>query len=274
MSNMVIVESPAKAKTIKKYLGGDYEVVASMGHIRDLPKSKMGVDIEHGFEPQYVEIKGKEKLIKSLKDEAKKSDKIYLATDPDREGEAISWHLAHLLKLDLDDVNRVTFNEITKSGVNAGMKNPRKIDLDLVDAQQARRVLDRVVGYKLSPFLWRKVRRGLSAGRVQSVAVRLIVDREDEIRAFVSEEYWTVDAKLSLKANSKAFLARLYGKGKKLTISNKEQADKILAELEGCEYTVDSVKKASANARPHRPLQPLQCSRRLQESWASSPAEQ
>ncbi len=253
-SNLIIVESPAKAKTIKKYLGSGYEVVASMGHIRDLPKSKLGVDVTNHFEPQYVEIKGKEDLIKSLRKDAKKSDAVFLATDPDREGEAISWHLAHLLNLDVESTNRVTFNEITKTGVQAGMNSPRRIDLDLVNAQQARRILDRVVGYKLSPFLWRKVRRGLSAGRVQSVAVRLIVDREEDIRAFVSEEYWTIDAKLTGKGSRKVFPAKFYGKGKKLEIKNKEQADAILAELEGCTYTVGSVKKGVRKKNPAPPF--------------------
>ena len=181
MSKLVIVESPAKAKTIRKYLGDGYEVTASMGHIRDLPASQLGIDVDHDYTPQYINIKGKEKLIKELKSEAKKADQVYLATDPDREGEAISWHLAHLLGLNIEDTNRVTFGEITKKGVTEGMAHPRAIDIDLFNAQQARRILDRLVGYKLSPFLWRKVRRGLSAGRVQSVAVRLIVDREKEI---------------------------------------------------------------------------------------------
>ena len=208
MSNLVIVESPAKAKTIKKYLGSGYEVVASMGHIRDLPKSKIGVDIEHGFKPDYIEMKDKKELISSLKKQAKKSDKVYLATDPDREGEAISWHLAYILGLDLNDQNRVTFNEITKSGVKNGMEHPRTINIDLVNAQQARRILDRIVGYKLSPFLWKKVRRGLSAGRVQSVTVRLICDREEEIRKFVSEEYWTIDAKLLASCSRSPFAAK------------------------------------------------------------------
>ena len=201
MSNLVIVESPAKAKTIQKYLGKDFDVIASMGHIRDLPKSKFGVDIENHFEPKYVDMKGKEDVIKQLKSHAAKCDKIYLATDPDREGEAISWHIAQMLHLDMQDNNRVAFNEITKSGVQAGMANPHRIDINLVNAQQARRVLDRIVGYQLSPFLWRKVRRGLSAGRVQSVAVRLVVDRENEIRAFQPQEYWTIDAKLSAAAS-------------------------------------------------------------------------
>ena len=209
MSNLVIVESPAKARTIQKYLGKDFSVIASMGHIRDLPKSKLGIDVENGFAPLYQEIKGKEELIAELKSAAKKADTVYLATDPDREGEAISWHLAYILGLSEKEKNRVTFNEITKSGVQNGMAAPREIDKDLVDAQQARRLLDRIVGYKLSPFLWKKVRRGLSAGRVQSVAVRLISDREEQIRKFKAEEYWTVDAKLKAKSSRKAFEAKL-----------------------------------------------------------------
>ena len=195
MSDLVIVESPAKAKTIKKYLGGNYEVIASMGHVRDLPKTRLSVDIKKKFAPKYEIIKGKEKLVEELKELAEKSDKIYLATDPDREGEAISWHLAYILGLPLDDNNRVEFNEITKNGVTNGMAHPRSINIDLVNAQQARRILDRLVGYKLSPFISQKIRRGLSAGRVQSVAVRIIVDREEEIRKFKPEEYWTIDAK-------------------------------------------------------------------------------
>lgn len=226
MSNLVIVESPAKAKTIKKYLGSGYEVVASMGHIRDLPKSKIGVDIEHGFKPDYIEMKDKKELISSLKKQAKKSDKVYLATDPDREGEAISWHLAYILGLDLNDQNRVTFNEITKSGVKNGMEHPRTINIDLVNAQQARRILDRIVGYKLSPFLWKKVRRGLSAGRVQSVTVRLICDREEEIRKFVSEEYWTIDAKLLASDSRSPFAAKFYGTPEgKMELANQEETD-------------------------------------------------
>ena len=209
MSKLVIVESPAKAKTIRKYLGDGYEVTASMGHIRDLPASQLGIDVEHEYAPQYINIKGKEKIIKELKSEAKKADQVYLATDPDREGEAISWHLAHILGLDVEEPNRVTFGEITKKGVTEGMAHPRTIDMDLFNAQQARRVLDRLVGYKLSPFLWRKVRRGLSAGRVQSVAVRLIVDREKEIEAFKPQEYWNLDALLSPPASQKKFSARL-----------------------------------------------------------------
>ena len=254
MSKLVIVESPAKAKTIQKYLGEGYDVVASMGHVRDLPKSKLGIDIEHGFRPDYVEIKGKEDLVQTLKKKGKKSDAIYLATDPDREGEAISWHLAYLLGMDLDQANRVTFNEITKSGVQSGMASPRRVDMDLVNAQQTRRILDRIVGYKLSPFLWKKVRRGLSAGRVQSVAVRIIVDREEEIRKFKPQEYWSVDAKLLGKASRKAFAAKLYGKDKKISIKTKEEADAILKELEGCDYVVENVKKSVRKKSPAPPF--------------------
>ncbi len=255
MSNLVIVESPAKAKTIQKYLGKGYEVVASMGHVRDLPKSTLGVNVEDNFKPKYINIRGKEELIRKLKAEAKKSDKVYLATDPDREGEAISWHLAHLLKLDVNEANRVTFNEITKSGVQNGMEHPRAINQQLVDAQQARRVLDRLVGYKISPFLWRKIKGGLSAGRVQSVAVRLIVDREEEIRKFQSEEYWTIDAKLLAKGSKKAFDAKLHSrKGEKVEIKNKEQADEILEELKACEFVVSAVKKSVRRKTPAPPF--------------------
>ena len=214
---LIIVESPAKANTIKKFLGGSTKVVASMGHIRDLPKSKMGVDIEHDFEPEYINIRGKGDLIKSLKKDAKNAKKVYLATDPDREGEAIAWHLAHILEIPEDSVCRVTFNEITKETVKESIKNPRKIDMNLTDAQQARRVLDRIVGYKISPLLWKKVRRGLSAGRVQSVAVKLIVDREEEIEAFIPQEYWNIYARLLEKKSKKDFTAKFYGKdGKKI----------------------------------------------------------
>ncbi len=254
MSKLVIVESPAKAKTIQKYLGTGYDVVASMGHIRDLPKSKLGIDIEHGFQPDYVEIKGKEELVDTLKKKGKKSDEIYLATDPDREGEAISWHLAYLLGMDLNEANRVTFNEITKSGVQSGMASPRQVDMDLVNAQQTRRILDRIVGYKLSPFLWKKVRRGLSAGRVQSVAVRIIVDREEEIRKFKPEEYWSIDAKLLGKSSRKAFAAKLYGKDKKISIKTKEEADAILKELEGQPFMVENVKKSVRKKSPAPPF--------------------
>ncbi|HCC35908.1 MAG TPA: type I DNA topoisomerase [Ruminococcaceae bacterium] len=255
MSNLVIVESPAKAKTIKKYLGPNYEVTASMGHVRDLQKSKMSVDIENGFEPLYVEMTDKEDVIKKLRQEAAGSDKVYLATDPDREGEAISWHLSQMLALNDQEANRVTFNEITKSGVKQGMEHPRKIDADLVDAQQARRILDRIVGYKISPFLWKKVKRGLSAGRVQSVALRIIVDREQEIRAFVPEEYWSIDAALS-PDGKKSFKAALHGKagGKKLAIKDEEQAAAILKELAGAEYIVGKVKKGVRNKQPAPPF--------------------
>lgn len=255
MSNLVIVESPAKAKTIKKYLGPGFEVIASMGHIRDLPKSKLGVDVDDNFKPLYTDIKGKEDLIKDLKKAAKKSDKIYLATDPDREGEAISWHLAQMLDLDLNDNNRIAFNEITKSGVTTGMSNPHKIDIDLVNAQQARRILDRIVGYKLSPFLWKKVRRGLSAGRVQTVSVRIIVDREQAIRAFVSEEYWSIDAKLTAPSSKKVFAAKFIGiDGKKTEIKDKAQADEILAGLKNAVFNVTKVKKSVHKKTPAAPF--------------------
>ncbi len=255
MSKLIIVESPAKAKTIKKYLGRGYEVTASMGHLRDLPKSTMGVDIENDFEPRYINIKGKGPIIKELKKSASKADKVFLATDPDREGEAISWHLSHILGLNNDQENRVTFNEITKSGVKSGMSNPRKIDKDLVDAQQARRILDRLVGYKLSPFLWKKVRPGLSAGRVQSVAVRLIVDRELEIRNFNPEEFWTVDAKFQKENDSKIFSARLYSlNGKKVNLKNKDDVDKILNDLDGQDYCIDKIKKGTRKRSPSPPF--------------------
>lgn len=255
MSKLVIVESPAKAKTIQKYLGKDYEVVASMGHIIDLPKSKMGVDIENDFTPVYTEIKGKEEVIKLLKKGAKKSDTIYLATDPDREGEAISWHIANMLNMDLNDDNRVTFNEITKSGVQQGMDNPRKIDIDLVNAQQTRRILDRIVGYKLSPFLWKKVRRGLSAGRVQSVAVRIIVDRENEIRTFTPTEYWSIDGTFTAPPSRKVFSAKLVNiDGQKQNICNETQANEILSKLDGAEFKVTSVKKRVTKKNPAPPF--------------------
>ena len=256
MSKLVIVESPSKAKTIKKYLGGNYEVIASMGHVRDLPKKKMGVDIAHDFKPDYVDIDGKEDLIAKLKNAAADADYVYLATDPDREGEAISWHLAHMLALNENEENRVTFNEITKSGVQHGMSAPRTIDQHLVDAQQARRILDRIVGYKLSPFLWRKVRRGLSAGRVQSVAVRLIVDREEAIRKFVSEEYWTIDAALIAKSSHKAFIAHLHSgpDGKKIKIPDEQTAEAIKKELDGVQYVVGKVKKGVRNRQPAPPF--------------------
>lgn len=255
MSDLVIVESPAKAKTIKKYLGKNYDVVASVGHIRDLPKSKLGVDIDHNFEPQYENKREKSALIKELKAQAEKADTVYLATDPDREGEAISWHLAHVLKLDGSKPIRVTFSEITKTGIQNGMAAPRSIDMDLVNAQQARRILDRIVGYKLSPFLWKKVRRGLSAGRVQSVAVRLIVDRENEIKAFESEEYWTIDAKLHGAASRKQFPSKLVEiSGKKAELRTKEEADKILDYLKDKDFVVSSIKKSVRKKQPAPPF--------------------
>lgn len=255
MSNLIIVESPTKVKTIKRYLSGDYEVVASMGHLRDLPKSKLGVDIDNNFEPQYINIKDKESLIKDIKKKAKKCDHVYLAGDPDREGEAISWHLAQILDLDLNDKNRVTFNEITESGIKAGMSNPRSIDLNLVNAQQARRILDRIVGYKLSPFLWRKIRRGLSAGRVQSVAVRMICDREEEIRSFVSQEYWSIDAKFLSEKSQKPFAAKLNTvDGEKIEMNCKDDADKILSRLDGADFVVTNVKKSVHRKSPDAPF--------------------
>ena len=256
MSKLVIVESPAKAKTIRKYLGSGYEVMASMGHIRDLPASQMGIDIKHNYKPQYINIAGKGKLIKSLKEAAEGSEEVFLATDPDREGEAISWHLAHILKLNVENENRVTFGEITKKGITEGMAAPRKIDKDLFDAQQARRVLDRLVGYKLSPFLWKKIRRGLSAGRVQSVALRLIVDREKLINAFIPEEYWNIDAQFSVPSSTKKFDARLHAttNGKKLKVENEKAASDILQALESSEYIVSKVAKANKKRQPAPPF--------------------
>ena len=252
---LVIVESPAKVKTIKKFLGKNYEVMASNGHVRDLPKSSLGIDVDGDFEPKYITIRGKGEILAKLRKEAKKADKIYLATDPDREGEAISWHLLHALKLEGKDVSRISFNEITKNAVKESLKHPRKIDMDLVDAQQARRVLDRIVGYKISPLLWAKVKRGLSAGRVQSVALRLIVDRENEIRAFKAEEYWSIDAKFTNPPERKVFSAALSTKdGEKIKIENKEQSDTVLTELEGASYVVKSVKKGSRKKNPTPPF--------------------
>ncbi len=253
--HLVIVESPAKAKTIGKYLGKDYEVRASMGHLRDLPKSKLGVDVEHDFEPVYQPIRGKEELIGELKKAAKGSDTVYLATDPDREGEAISWHLKALLDLDDARARRVTFNEITKKVVTESIQRPRAIDQDLVDAQQARRVLDRIVGYELSPLLWKKVRRGLSAGRVQSVAVRMVDDREKEITAFVPQEYWSLDADLTDEASHRTFEAHYYGKdGKKVEPVSGEQVDGIIAEIGGTPFTVTNIKRADKQRSPSLPF--------------------
>ncbi len=255
MSKLLIVESPSKVKPIQKYLGNGYKVMASVGHVRDLPKSKLGVDIDKGFKPQYINMPDKKEVINSLKQAAANCDGVYLATDPDREGEAISWHLAQILALDLNDANRVTFNEITKSGVTAGIKEPRKLNIDLVDAQQARRVLDRIVGYKLSPFLWKKVKSGLSAGRVQTVALRLIVERERAIEKFVSEEFWNVDAKFV--AGRKTFSAKLFSdiNGNKLeTIENGEVAQRIVDSLENAVYTVSEIKKGKRNRQPAPPF--------------------
>ena len=252
---LIIVESPAKANTIKKFLGGSTKVVASMGHIRDLPKSKLGIVIEHDFEPEYINIRGKGDLIKSLKTDAKKAKKVYLATDPDREGEAIAWHLAKILENDKDKITRVTFNEITKTAVQKAIKEPRNIDLNTVDAQQARRVLDRIVGYKISPILWKKVKRGLSAGRVQSVAVKLIVDRENEIENFIPEEYWNIYADLKDEKSKKQFEARFYGKnGKKQEIHSKEEIAQILKTIENAKYTVSEVKKGEKKRNPAPPF--------------------
>ena len=255
MSKLVIVESPAKAKTIQKYLGTGFEVIASMGHVRDLPKTLLGVDIEHGFKPRYMDIPGKTALIRQLRAKAADAEQVYLATDPDREGEAISWHLAQILKLDVAAANRVTFNEITRSGVTAGMSAPRSIDMDLVDAQQARRVLDRIVGYKLSPLLWKSIRQGLSAGRVQSATVSLVVDRENEIRNFVSEEYWTIDALLSRTEKGKPFPAHFYGDKKgKIKVSDKATADSSLEEIKDVAFKAVSVKTGKRKVAPAPPF--------------------
>ena len=252
---LIIVESPAKANTIKKFLGGNTKVMASMGHIRDLPKSKMGIDIEHDFEPEYINIRGKGDLIKKLKKEAKDAKQVYLATDPDREGEAIAWHLAHILEIPDESNCRVTFNEITKETVKESIKHPRKIDKNLTDAQQARRVLDRIVGYKMSPVLWKKVKRGLSAGRVQSVAVKLIVDRENEIEAFIPEEYWNIYATLLEPNSKKQFMATFYGKaGKKIELHTKEEVDAVLEKIAKGSYIVKTVKKGEKKRTPAPPF--------------------
>ena len=254
MDKLVIVESPAKANTIKKFLGGSTKVVASMGHIRDLPKSKLGVDTKT-FEPQYINIRGKGDLIKSLKKDAKAAKKVYIATDPDREGEAIAWHLANILGIDKSKMYRVTFNEITQNAVKNAIKNPRDIDMDLTDAQQARRVLDRIVGYKISPVLWKKVQKGLSAGRVQSVAVKLIVDREEEIENFIPEEYWNIYAHLRTKKSKKTFETKFYGKdNKKLDIHSKEEVDSILKDIENAKFIVDEIKKGEKKRNPAPPF--------------------
>ena len=252
---LVIVESPAKVKTIKKFLGKNYEVAASNGHVRDLPKSQLGFDVENDFEPKYITIRGKGDILANLRKEVKKAEKVYLATDPDREGEAISWHLASALKLGDKDAKRITFNEITKNAVKASLKNPREIDMNLVDAQQARRVLDRMVGYKISPVLWAKVKRGLSAGRVQSVALRIICDREEEINAFIPEEYWTIDVTLNVKGEKKPLVAKFYGdENGKIQIHNQSELDAILKEIESCEYKVLEVKKGERTKKPPLPF--------------------
>ena len=252
---LVIVESPAKVKTIKKFLGSNYVVAASNGHVRDLPKSQLGVDVENDYEPKYITIRGKGEILANLRKEVKKADKVYLATDPDREGEAISWHLSKALKLEDKKVYRISFNEITKNAVKASLKSPRDIDMDLVDAQQARRVLDRVVGYRISPRLWAKVKRGLSAGRVQSVALRIIADREAEIDAFIPEEYWTLDAELNVKGERKPLIAKFYGTEKeKMTIESKEQLDEILEELDGVDYEVSEIKKGERTKKAPVPF--------------------
>ena len=252
---LIIVESPAKANTIKKFLGGNTKVVASMGHIRDLPKSKLGINIENNFEPEYINIRGKGDLIKELKKDAKNAKKVYLATDPDREGEAIAWHLSNILNVDEKKVTRVTFNEITKTAVQKAIKEPRDIDINLVDAQQARRVLDRIVGYKISPVLWKKVRRGLSAGRVQSVAVKLIVDREEEIEKFIPEEYWNIYAELIDKKTNKKFEAKFYGKsGEKQEIHSQEEVNEILATIKKATYIIEEVKKSEKKRTPAPPF--------------------
>jgi len=252
---LIIVESPAKANTIKKFLGGSTKVVASMGHIRDLPKSKLGIDVENNFEPEYINIRGKGDLIKSLKKDANSAKKIYLATDPDREGEAIAWHLAHILGISEENIYRVAFNEITKKAVQKAVKEPKKIDKNLVDAQQARRVLDRIVGYKISPVLWKKVRRGLSAGRVQSVAVKLIVDREEEIEKFIPEEYWNIYANLLDEKSNKTFEAKFYGKDKKkLEIHSKEEVDEILKAINNAKYIIQDIKKGEKKRTPAPPF--------------------
>ena len=252
---LVIVESPAKVKTIKKFLGANYEVAASNGHVRDLPKSSLGIDVESDYEPKYITIRGKGDVLANLRKLVKKSDKIYLATDPDREGEAISWHLAQALKIEDKDINRISFNEITKNAVKASIKEPRKINMNLADAQQSRRVLDRMVGYRISPLLWAKVKRGLSAGRVQSVALRIICDREDEINAFIPKEYWTIDAILNVKGEKKPITARFVGKvGQKIELENSGQVDKIMNELSGAQYIIDDIKKGERIKKAPQPF--------------------
>lgn len=252
--NLVIVESPAKVKTIKKFLGSNYEVAASMGHVRDLPKSQLGIDVENGCEPKYITIRGKGELLAKLRKSAKAAEHVYLATDPDREGEAISWHLMTALHLDESKMQRITFNEITKNAVKASLKNPRDIDMNLVDAQQARRVLDRMVGYRISPLLWSKVKRGLSAGRVQSVALRIIADRENEIAAFIPSEYWTLDAKLAVEGEKKPLVAHFYGMDKKMTPGSKEEVEALVAEMQDAPFLVEEVKNGTRTKKAPLPF--------------------
>ena len=252
---LIIVESPTKVKTIKKFLGSNYDVAASNGHVRDMPKSQLGFDVENNYEPKYITIRGKGDILAALRKSVKKSDKVYLATDPDREGEAISWHLSKALKLEEKDIHRITFNEITKTAVKESLKHPRAIDMDLVDAQQARRMLDRMVGYRISPLLWAKVKRGLSAGRVQSVTLRIIADREEEIAAFIPEEYWTLDADFTIPGERKPLTARFYGTEKeKITIHSKEELDTITKKLEGAKYQVAEVKKGERTKKAPVPF--------------------
>ena len=256
--NLVIVESPAKVKTIKKFLGSTYEVDASNGHVRDLPKSSLGIDVEHDYEPKYITIRGKGDILAKLRKEVKKAEKVYLATDPDREGEAISWHLMKALKLDEakdKKIYRISFNEITKNAVKTSLKSPREIDMDLVNAQQTRRILDRMVGYSISPLLWGKVKRGLSAGRVQSVALRMICDREDEIAAFIPEEYWTLEAELKQKGSRKNLKAKFHGTdGEKVTIRSQDQVEQIMADLEGAAFVVEEVNHGTRAKKPPIPF--------------------
>lgn len=251
---LVIVESPAKVKTIKKFLGSNYEVAASNGHVRDLPKSRMGFDAETGFEPKYITIRGKGELLAKLRRSAKKADKVFLATDPDREGEAISWHLSKALNVEESKMRRITFNEITKNAVKTSLKNPRDIDMGLVDAQQARRILDRMVGYEISPVLWAKVKRGLSAGRVQSVTLRMIADREDEINAFIPTEYWSLDADLAVEGEKNLLRAKFYGTDKKMELHSKEEVEQVMSDLEGASYEVQEVKKGTRSKRAPLPF--------------------
>ncbi|MBO7600148.1 MAG: type I DNA topoisomerase, partial [Lachnospiraceae bacterium] len=253
--NLVIVESPAKVKTIKKFLGSNYEVVASYGHVRDLPKSSLGIDVEHEYEPKYITIRGKGDVLSQLRKEVKKADKIYLATDPDREGEAISWHLMEALKLDPKKTSRITFNEITKNAVKESLKNARKLDMDLVDAQQTRRMLDRMVGYRISPILWAKVKRGLSAGRVQSVALRIICDREAEIENFTAEEFWSIDVVLKASGISKPLTCKYYGTdGKKKDLHSEAETKAVIKDIEGKDFKVSEVKKSERSRKAPLPF--------------------